>query len=272
MKYQEIPPPIYLKNHVRYFWTLEGNGTGDAPHIFGPMADGCPGLMFQQSADTTFLLNDKQLPDQLLYGQTTKYTEMQLTGAFYSIGVCCYPNALKSIFRLNADELTNTCMDLDLLSVTKDFSLAEKLLETPSLSGKIDVIAAFLFKQINKNESAADDITQFALDQIIQSNGSISLKDLQEQLQLTERSFERRFKQGVGISPKLFSRICRFQNSLAQLRSNKFSKLSDIAFENDYADQSHYIRAFKEFAGISPNQFQKKSTDLSANFLLKPNK
>jgi AraC-like DNA-binding protein len=268
MKYQEIPPPPYLKNHVRFLWTLEWSGVEHLTQIFGPVADGCPGLIFQQSPNSTFFLEDKQLPDLLLYGQTTKYTELHLTGAFCSIGVCCYPHALKSVFRLNADELTNTCLDLDLLSVSKDFYLAEKLANTPSLTGKIDVIAAFLFNQISKNEGGTDEVTQFALSQIIQSNGSISLKDLQEQLQLTERSFERRFKQGVGISPKLFSRICRFQNSLAQLRSNNYSKLSDIAFENDYADQSHYIRAFKEFAGFSPYQYQKKSSEVVANFLL----
>lgn len=234
------------------------------------MADGCPGLIFQQSASGTFYQENKELPDLLLYGQTTKYTELHVTGTICSIGVCCYPHALKSVFGLNADELTNSCLDLDILSASRDFYLAERLGNTPSLTEKIAVIAAFLFKQINENSTPADEVTHFALSQIIASGGSIPLKDLQQQLQLTERSFERRFKQGVGISPKLFSRICRFQNSLKQLKSNNYSKLSDIAFEHDYADQSHYIRAFKEFAGFSPYQYQKKSTEAEAgsNFLL----
>jgi hypothetical protein len=54
---------------------------------------------------------------------------------------------------------------------------------------------------------------------------------LQETLGLPERSFERKFKQCVGISLKLFSRICRFQASLNQLRNDDYYKLSDIAFE-----------------------------------------
>ena len=272
MRYQELPPPSYLKNHVRYFWTLESNGVVHEPKIFGPTADGCPGLIFQQSADGIFYQENKELPDLLLYGQTTKYTELHITGSICSIGVICYPHALKSVFGLNADELTNSCMDLDILAVTKDFYLTERLGNAPSLTEKIDIISTFLFKQINKNSTSADEITHFALSQIIESGGSIALKELQQRLQLTERSFERRFKQGVGISPKLFSRICRFQNSLKQLKSNNYSKLSDIAFEHDYADQSHYIRAFKEFAGFSPYQYQKKSTKTEAgsNFLLMP--
>jgi AraC-like DNA-binding protein len=54
----------------------------------------------------------------------------------------------------------------------------------------------------------------------------------------------------------LFARICRFQASLNQIRNNDYCRLSDIAYENEYADQSHLIRAFKEFAGISPNKYQ----------------
>lgn len=269
MKYREILPPSYLKHHVRYFWTLESDGIAAEPHILGPVADGCPGLIFQQSDNGTFFQENKALPDLLLYGQTTKATTLHLTGGVYAIGVICYPNALKSVFGLNADELTNSCLDLDLLAVTKDFHLAEKLGSMLSLADKVDIIAAFLFQQINKHEKATDAVTQYALSQIIASGGSIALKALQQELQLTERSFERRFKQGVGISPKLFSRICRFQQSLAQLKSNNYSKLSDIAFEHDYADQSHYIRAFKEFTGFSPYQYQKKTNEIGTNFMLR---
>jgi AraC-like DNA-binding protein len=69
----------------------------------------------------------------------------------------------------------------------------------------------------------------------------------------------------VGISPKLFSRICRFQATLQQLRTNGFDKLSDIAFEHNYADQSHFIRSFKEFAGVSPFQYQKQFEEIAEN-------
>jgi len=84
-------------------------------------------------------------------------------------------------------------------------------------------------------------------------------------LLLSEKSFERKFKQGVGISPKLFSRICRFQAALNQLRNNHYRKLSDVAYENGYADQSHFIRAFKEFAGFSPQQYRLQSHEVVEN-------
>ena len=67
------------------------------------------------------------------------------------------------------------------------------------------------------------------------------------------------------MSPKLFSRICRFQSSLQQLRDNDYTKLSDIAFEHEFADQSHFIRTFREFAGFSPFQYQRQSPGVIEN-------
>ena len=104
-----------------------------------------------------------------------------------------------------------------------------------------------------------------ALEQIISSKGTLSLKVLQQNLNTSQRSFHRKFKQYTGIPPKLFSRICRFQASLKQLQQTDYDKLSDIAFGNDYADQSHFIRSFKEFSGLSPAQYQKNSTEVVEN-------
>jgi AraC-like DNA-binding protein len=89
---------------------------------------------------------------------------------------------------------------------------------------------------------------------------------LQRNLNLSERGFQRRFNQHVGISPKLFSRVCKFQAALGQLKNNNYANLSDVAFDNGYADQSHFIRSFKEFAGFSPYQFQKRDRKIAENF------
>jgi AraC-like DNA-binding protein len=51
-----------------------------------------------------------------------------------------------------------------------------------------------------------------------------------------------------------------------QMRSNRYDKLSDLAYENDYADQAHFIRVFKEFTGFSPLEFKKQSNEAVENF------
>jgi AraC-like DNA-binding protein len=267
MKYKQIQPPDNLKNYVRKFWTLESNADDGLSKTFGTIADGCPGLIFQQPEKGIFYdQNNKQLPSTFLYGQTTEHTKLHSIGKLSTIGIYFYPHALKSIFGFDADELTNSCLDISLLPARQGHQLSEQLLNTPSVAEQVKLLSSYLFAQIERNSAQADEITQHALSQIIGSKGSLSLEDLQKNLHLSERSIERKFKQSVGISPKLFSRICRFQASLNQLRNNDYDKLSDLAFENDYADQSHLIRAFNEFAGLSPYQFQKQSHEVVENF------
>ena len=181
-------------------------------------------------------------------------------------GVCFYPNALKSVFGLDADALTDTCADINELARKPDSSLSDRLLNTGSPTRQLDLIFSFLLTQISHNTSQQDSVTEYALAKLIQSKGNIPVNELWQSLNISERTLERKFRQSVGIAPKLFARICRFQASLTQLRSHQYDKLSDIAFENGYADQSHFIRAFSEFSGFSPAQYQKKSREVVANF------
>lgn len=266
MKFDQIKPPDHLKAYIKCFWTLEYN-IDSLPKTFRTIADGCPGLIYQQTDNGQFYQNSKQLPSIFLYGQATTHAELSTNGKSSITGVFFYPNALKSIFGLNADELTDTCIDIKLMPADKEFQLSERLLNSSSIDDQIEIMSSYLISEIKKNNINSDESIQYALSLIRGSDGNISLKNVQKDLQLSERSFERRFKQYVGVSPKLFSRICRFQASLAQLRKNSYNKLSDIAYENEYSDQSHFIRAFKEFAGFSPFQYQKQSKEVVENLL-----
>jgi AraC-like DNA-binding protein len=266
MQYAQIPPPAYLREHVRYFWTLEQQGSDTGSRTFRTIPDGCPGLIFQQpKSGLLHYENLDKLPSIFLYGQATRPRIIHSIGTFGTIGIFFYPNAVKTIFGLNAHELTDECLDLHAINDKQGKSLGNQLMDAASTQAQIEILSSFLFSRILANKAAADPGMQHAVSQIVQSRGSVSLKLLQDELYLTERSFERKFKQWVGISPKLFARICRFQSGLHQLRKNDFDKLSDIAYEHDYADHSHYIRAFKEFAGASPNQYQKRSTEIVEN-------
>lgn len=262
MEYTQIPPPETLQHHVRYFWTLESRVMDLTPKTLGPLADGCPGLIFQPAEKGIFYDQDeKQLPEVFLYGQTVKRTALRLVGAFRTTGVCFHPNTLPSVFGFHASELTDACLDLNLLSAR----LPEQLLHTTQPVAQATLLSAYLLSRIQKTNNPPDRATRYAVSLIMRSGGTSSLKQLQTDLNITERSLERRFNQHVGISPKLFSKICRFQASLHQLRHNQYDKLSDIAYDNGFADQSHFIRTFKAFAGFAPCQFQQQLSELPEN-------
>jgi AraC-like DNA-binding protein len=63
------------------------------------------------------------------------------------------------------------------------------------------------------------------------------------------------FERHIGLTPNMYRRVSQFNSAFWQLNSRQFSKLSDIAFHNGYADQSHYIRSFKEFTNLTPGEY-----------------
>ena len=84
---------------------------------------------------------------------------------------------------------------------------------------------------------------------ILDKQGQISNMQLCQNLHITERTLERRFLSQVGISPKQFSQIIQFQQSLEQLTLKEFANLTEVVYTNGFADQSHFIRVFKAFTG-----------------------
>ncbi len=265
MNFNTFLPPEILRPYVKYFYTLEDNDTPASQKTLRAIADGCPGILFQNNADGHLYQGDKTLPGTFLFGQSTCHTNLSLNGTFNAFGVYLQPNALNSIFGLNAELLTDACVDLGYLKKGKEFKLSEKLEDAVSARHKMDLLSSYLIKELNENKAGNNKRLQYALGKITASAGMIPITLLQQEIGMSKRCFERNFKQYVGISPYLFSRICRFQASLKQLNKNDFNKLSDIAYDNNYTDQSHFIRSFKEFAGLSPNQYLKQSNEVIEN-------
>ena len=81
---------------------------------------------------------------------------------------------------------------------------------------------------------------------------SIRVPHLLKCLKVSERQFERRFVRAIGVPPHQYIRIVRFREALRLLRANRFERLSDVAYDLNYVDQSHFIKDVKAFAGYTP--------------------
>lgn len=259
MNYQQIYPTELLRKYVRYFWTLEDDSLEFYDKTFKIISDGLPGLIFQENQKSFLNKDNQELPQLFLYGQTTRYTEQKAIKAFRNIGVYFQPTALKSIFGVDANELTNQHIDINELIKT---NITDQLLNNTSTEQKINLLSSFIIEQVEKRNSENKKVN-FATAQL---QKGMTLKSIQSELNISERSLERHFKQYVGISPKLYSRINRFQSALENIRQTQFDKLTDIAYQSDYFDQSHFIRDFKEFAGTNPKAFLLQANEQVANF------
>lgn len=263
MNYKQIPPAGILSPYIRYFGLLENDDASCRETTFKIIADGCPGLIFQENPDSFLDKGKHKLPQLFLHGLTTKHSEKTTKGNYRNIGIYLQPNALRSIFGIDADALTNRYVALD--EITPN-TLSEQLQQEKSQERRIDILSGFILQLLKKNSGKESQSITAAIRKIKEGNNETTLAEIQSCLNLSERSLERNFNSNIGISPKLFLRINRFQAALNCIRKKSFSNLTELAYHHSYADQSHFISEFKEFAGINPKQYLLRTNEQAINF------
>lgn len=221
-------------------------------------ADGYPGIIYQETEKKSFILpQNKVLSTFYLYGQMIAPFELALEGTYSIIVFQLYPFASKFLFGVDPKKLNDDCYDL---SKIKAGDKAVKNLSAASRTdSKIEIIAQFLSTIAREKGMEEYREIQQAIEIVIDHKGLIPIHKLARLLNVSERTLQRKFDCYVGISPKKFAKIIQFQNSVEQIASGSFSKLTDVVYENGYADQSHFIRNIKKFTGKRPLQL--KSSD-----------
>ncbi len=257
---QIIPPPLSISNYTSNIVVIE-NCNQHSDVVLPLIANGYPGITFQTTNTALISSRNKKIDTLFLYGQNVKPVELYTTGQFSFIAYFFYPHILKTLFGFNAKELTDINIDLNILQPAKGMNLKEILINATSLSMRLQLMDSFVLKISEPNYSDVNNSILFATQAIRKSKGLISLKKIQSELKITERTFQRLFEFHVGVSPKMFSRICQFHSAFQQLNQNQFSKFTDVAYENGYADQSHFNRVFKEFTTYTPKEYFKKCSN-----------
>lgn len=251
MKVSNPLPCEKISSYVERILVIE-NALVTNPFTLPLYANGAPTLLFQ-TAKGTIKNNSNNLT---LFGQTVFPETLTIRDNFTLIAYFFKPFALFSLFGVSAQELTNNPIDLNLLSPSITTRLQEQLLNAATPTEMLALLNEYVFSLITKSKANCQLISNATL-AIAQNASKDALLKVQQELHVTERTFQRMFEKNIGIAPSLFRRISQFNNAFQQLNNRQFSKLSDIAFSNGYADQSHYIRAFKEFTGITPKDYLK---------------
>lgn len=199
----------------------------------------------------------------LFAGQLRSYFYLQNTGVTASVAVKLKPAALTQLYGIQMDQYLDKIVDLDTFPHPELNRLKSILLPFDTEDQLKQVMDNYF---LDLARQAASNPIQAALDLIFETNGIVSVAELALAAGCGERQLERLFKRFVGLSPKYYARIIRF-NYIFQLLNSGTSSWADIVYQSGYYDQSHFIRNFKAFTGEDPSGYYFDAPNM-ANFFL----
>ena len=258
-----LPAPEILKNDVECFRIAEYTGEEGVAIKVSP--NGVPGIVFQQnngrSALEKIITHSGRTvcpPPLFLYGPGTEPSVMHYKrGSSTTTQVIFKPHALQTLLGINASALTDGWTELHEFS-TEDLHV--QLIEARNEQERMTLLTSFLLAKF-KQAKTRDTLVVESLRFIHTNIGSMHVKYVLDYLNISERQFERRFTQTVGISPHLYIRVKRFNEAIRLIKTRQFERLTDVACALNFSDQSHFIRDIKAFSGMTPTSLSQKVDD-----------
>lgn len=256
MKYQIVEPNSDLALFVKCYWVLE-SPKEKTPSRNTIVPDGCMKLIFHYGdlyrhypeKGDSFLL-----PKCFLIGQLTGPYEVEPTGETGTFFVCFHPNGFHPFAPFSIKEMENTAVPLEKLFGEAGKEIGQKVLNANSTKERMDLIETFLLNRLT-DKSTIDQILKSTVETILTANGQLSVNELSRQNNIHRRQLTRKISLATGLSPKQLSKTIRLQAALKTLLNQEVGSLTNLAYENEYFDQAHFIKDFKEFTGLTPKEF-----------------
>jgi AraC-like DNA-binding protein len=157
-------------------------------------------------------------------------------------------------FQFSLSELTDRIEDIESIWGNEGRDIEERVCKAGTFAERIAIVESILTARLIAHKQFDTTIIEAAR-LIVGRDGVLPIRHVAELIGISERRLEREFKQKIGVSPKLFSRIIRFQKLIKALEGEGAAGLLDKALEFGYYDQAHMVHEFREFAGKSPTTF-----------------
>ncbi len=264
MKFTRIDPHPDLEPFIECYWMMQSRNS--TPKIEKIIPDGFTELIFNYGDVYKSKISGEwqfQSP-HLFAGQITSYFYLENTGWTGSFAIKLKPAALTQFFGLNMVAYLDQIIDLDSFPHVQLANLKNLFLPFEN-EHKLKQLLDDRFLELCKN--ATENPLENALTLIFESNGTASVAELATSAGVNERQLERLFKKYIGLAPKYYSRIIKF-NHIFQLIKEEKCTWSDIVYQSGYYDQSHFIRNFKAFTGEDPSSYFFEERNM-ANFFLR---
>jgi AraC-like DNA-binding protein len=264
--YLEHTPSPPLRRFVRALWYTRAPRSGHARERILPT--GRVQVILNLARDFLTDCSESQ-PQQtsapsLVVGARSIYEIVDTADMADLIGVVFEPGGFPAFASDAADRFSNLSIDLEDIWGIRARSLRDRLREVPDPKGKLRCFEAFLLERFANRlcESAPlrDNVVNFALDRFACAPLVSSVRDVAQRTGWSERRFSQVFREQVGLSPKVWCRIQRFQRAVRQLHAGVEVPWPELALDCGYYDQSHFANEFRAFSGVDATTYSARRT------------
>jgi AraC-like DNA-binding protein len=259
-----IEPIKILSKYIQNYFIVETNISVDFLPDERVYPCGYATMVFHYGPPSLFQKKDSSKyiePNLVICGQQTSYYDLSLSGKTGMILIVFKPHGVKSFFNFPITELLNKNLSLHNLINNESIELEDKLFRSPNNRQRITHLENFFIKRlITYGEGSAvhnDEFerVEYAIEIIEKSKGQMKAQNIADEVCLGIKQFERTFSKYVGMNPKKYANIVRFQNVIQMRRKHENTSMMQLAFDNGYYDHAHFIHDFKSFTGLSPKEF-----------------
>ena len=194
------------------------------------------------------------LSPALVIGIRSRFSIMDTAKLGAAMGVVFRPGGVHAFLDAPIDALHNKNVSLELIWGSMVRSLRDRLRTGNDPAEKFRVLEAALLEQLNErlHLNAA---VRYALQEFARTPEIPRVRELAHDAGLSRRRFSELFRVQIGLAPKLYCRLQRFQNTLKLIASVPCVDWAELALAAGYCDQAHLAHEFRDFSGLSPTAY-----------------
>lgn len=262
MELSYFPPSEMLKPYIRHYYLFNSTSDTAFGDIVFPSGDMEMIFNLGEGSWATLAKDDyRKNPPIELWGQITKPLAIRSTGSHTMLGIRFYPHSAAYFLDDEIGGFNDLVSDLGDILGNPVKKLHAQLLETNDTAKRIELVESFLLRKLIRREkkSARIDKVGHILKSMAKDpaeTAEIRITAIATRHGITSRYLNKLIYQHTGLTPISFSKIRRFQFSLKLIAKNN-QPFTSIAYDCGYFDQSHFIREFKSFTGLTPSAYLK---------------
>lgn len=256
--YTEIPPCEALSPYVCCYWgTTEINTTIKSDVLKRDLIipDTCMDIIininYTENSINNLFCGIQDIPFTSLY-ENKKAENSTFAIRFFPWAVILFADD-------NMRGILNTTTDTTFYFGTLKKELEERIQQIHNIQKRIEIAEQLLMKRMNKNRE--NTTVMNAIYEIVHSKGNATIKQICDYACISNRQLERLFKENIGMSPKKFEDLVRYQILWKDIIYNKTYNIQDAVYRYGFSDQAHLINTFKKYHTMTPSEARQYAKD-----------